>query len=109
MNPRRKRQPFELWENQPIPKPSGGTKENWVKLSDPIKVSMFDQSAQNQLTFGSSGARIKQYDLLGLTSLKTLVGGKYQLRKDERIYQIKGVNNEGRLAQLFLVVKENGQ
>ncbi|MHC5248818.1 hypothetical protein [Enterococcus sp. LJL90] len=107
MNPSRKRKRFELWENQPIQLPSGSVKENWVKLNEPILVSLYDQSAQNQLTFASSGARIKQYDYLGLTANKTLVAACYQLRNDRLKLAIKGVNNEGRLAQLFLEVLAN--
>lgn len=108
MNPRRKRQSFELWENQSTKSPSGSIKDNWVKIEKPIIVSLYDQSAQNQLTFGNSGARIKKYDYLGLTTNKTLIASKYQLRTDDFILSVKGVNNEGRLAQLFLEVLVNG-
>lgn len=107
-NPRRKRQSFELWENQPVKQPSGSLKDNWIKLDTPIEISLYDQSAQNQLTFGSSGARIKKYDYLALTTNKTLVVGKYQLRNSLLKLSVKGVNNEGRLAQLFLEVLANG-
>lgn len=108
MNPSRKRKRFELWENQPTKSPSGSVKDNWVKQEKPIVISLYDQSAQNQLTFGSSGARIKKYDYLGLTTNKTLVAGRYQLRNDTMKFMVKGVNNEGRLAQLFLEVLANG-
>lgn len=108
MNPTRKRLKFELWENNPVKSPSGSAKDNWSKLENTIQVSLYDQSAQNQLTFGSSGARIKQYDYLGLTTNKTLITGKYRLERDGVKYLIKGVNNEGRLAQLFLEVFKNG-
>lgn len=108
MNPRRKRQSFELWENQPTKSPSGSLKDNWIKLEKSIFVSLYDQSAQNQLTFGSSGVRIKKYDYLGLTTDKTLVSARYQLRNDIVKFAVKGVNNEGRLAQLFLEVLGNG-
>nr|DAG25163.1 MAG TPA: hypothetical protein [Caudoviricetes sp.]DAG42092.1 MAG TPA: hypothetical protein [Caudoviricetes sp.] len=108
MNPRRKRQSFELWENQPMKSPSGSIKDNWIKLEKSIFVSLYDQSAQNQLTFGSSGVRINKYDYLGLTTNKTLVASKYQLRNDTMKLMVKGVNNEGRLAQLFLEVLADG-
>lgn len=108
MNPRRKQQSFELWEQKPVKQPSGAVKDTWVKSDKPIKVSLFDQSAQNQLTMGGSGARIKQYDYLGLTANKTLIAGKYELRSSQLKLSVKGVNNEGRLSQLFLGVLANG-
>lgn len=108
MNPRRKRKSFELWKLEKVKQPSGAIKETWVKQKETIIVSLYDQSAQNQLTFGSSGARIKRYDYLGLTTNKTLVAGQYQLRNDRLKLSVLGVNNEGRLAQLFLEVLSNG-
>ena len=108
MNPLRKKLVFDLYKSTPVRGPSGSLKDGWVKQDTQIVVSIYDQSAQNQLTFGSSGARVKQYDYLGLTKKKTLIAGKYRLERDGVKYFVKGVNNEGRLTQLFLEVIANG-
>ena len=108
MNPLRKRLVFDLYKSTPVRGPSGSLKDGRGKPPNQTAVSLPAQSAQNQLTFGSSGARVKQYDYLGLTKKKTLIAGKYQLERDGVKYLVKGVNNEGRLAQLFLEVITNG-
>lgn len=108
MSPIRKRLVFDLYKNTPVRGPSGSLKDAWFKQEHQIIVSVYDQSAQNQLTMGSSGARVKQYDYLGLTKKKTLIAGKYRLEREGVKYLVKGVNNEGRLAQLFLEVLANG-
>ncbi|MCH4162440.1 MAG: hypothetical protein LKF39_05840 [Lactococcus raffinolactis] len=108
MNSIRKRQLFDLYKSTPVRGPSGSLKDSWVKQDNQVVVSLYDQSAQNQLTFGSSGSRVKQYDYLGLTNKKTLISGKYRLEREGVKYLVKGVNNEGRLAQLFLEVLANG-
>ena len=108
VNQLRKRLAFDLYKSTPVRGPSGSLKDGWVKQDNQIVVSLYDQSAQNQLTFGSSGARVKQYDYLGLTKKRTLIAGKYRLERDGVKYLVKGVNNEGRLAQLFLEVIANG-
>ncbi|CEN29346.1 hypothetical protein [Pseudolactococcus piscium] len=108
MSPIRKRLVFDLYKNTPVRGPSGSLKDAWVKQDNQIVVSVYDNSAQNQLTTGSSGARVKQYDYLGLTKKKTLITGKYRLEREGVKYLVKGVNNEGRLAQLFLEVLANG-
>ncbi|KFN93650.1 hypothetical protein TMUPMC115_0248 [Tetragenococcus muriaticus PMC-11-5] len=46
---------------------------------------------------------------MGLTPNKTLTADNYRLSDGTKTYRLKGVNNEGRLAQLFLVVLENGE
>lgn len=109
MNPRRKQQKVTLLKKETTESPSGAIKEDWVKQERPISVSLYDQSVQNQLTLGPSGARVKQYDYLGMTSTKTLTADKYRISDGTKTYRLKGVNNEGRLAQLFLVVLENGE
>lgn len=106
MNPRRKAQLVELWKNEVTVSPSGAEKHEWVKQV-PVRVALYDQSAHNQLTMGASGVRVKQYDYLGLTKAKSLVADDYKLVDGNRTYLIKGVNNKGRLAQLFLVVLQN--
>lgn len=108
MNPRRKAQWVELWKNKVTTSPSGAEKHEWVQ-QDSIRVALYDQSAQNQLTMGASGVRVKQYDYLGITPVKTLVADDYRLKDAENTYRVKGVNNEGRLAQLFLEVIKDGQ
>lgn len=108
MSPIRKRLVFDLYKNTPVRGPSGSLKEGWFKQDNQVVVSLYDNSAQNQLTMGSSGVRVKQYDYLGLTKKKTLIAGKYRLERDGVKYLVKGVNNEGRLAQLFLEVLANG-
>lgn len=107
MNPRRKRSAFDLYKNTRTRAPSGATKDSWVKQDVQVIASLYDQSAQNQLTLSSTGARVKQYDYLALTSAKWLETSKYRLERNGIKYAIKGVNNEGRLSQLFLEVLKN--
>lgn len=108
MNPLRKRKKFTVLKQVEVKQPSGSIKKSWVEQEKPISVCIYDQSAQNQLTYGASGTRIKQYSYLGLTTTKTLTADNYRIKRDEVTYTIKGVNNEGRLAQLFMEVLTNG-
>lgn len=84
-------------------KPSGAVSEGWTKVTE-CEVALFDQSAQNQLTNGATGVRVKQYDYLGLTDNKTLTAHDYRIEWDGQTFDILGVNNMGRLAQLFMKV-----
>lgn len=109
MDARRKQKPCELWEKKQVRSPSGAIKEDWEKHNEPIRVALYDKSAQNQLVTGAAGLRMKQYDYLGLSKNKTLAADHYKLVDDVHTYLVKGVNNEGRLAQLFLAVIEDGE
>lgn len=84
-------------------KPSGAVSEEWIKVSE-CEVALFDQSAQNQLTNGASGVRVKQYDYLGLTDNKALTAHDYRIKLNSQTFDVLGVNNMGRLAQLFMKV-----
>lgn len=108
MNRQRKKILVDVKKKSVTRTSSGQVKSTWVD-DEPTTIAIYDQSANNQLTYGSNGARIKQYDAIGLSVRKDFIADHFKFyESDGTVYSIKAVNNEGRLSQLYLEVMKNG-
>ncbi len=108
MNRQRKKILVDVKKKSVMRTSSGQVKTSWVD-DEPTTIAIYDQSANNQLTYGSNGARIKQYDAIGLSVRKDFIADHFKFyESDGTVYLVKAVNNEGRLSQLYLEVMKNG-
>lgn len=91
-----------LQENKEIIKPSGARKKDWIDLKEPILIAIYE--TDNRVN--TSNAIYNSSTHIGLTFNKN-VTSKNRLKDGDRIYNITGVNPQGRLNQVFLKVIEN--
>lgn len=91
-----------LQENKEIIKPSGARKKDWVDAKEPILIAIYETDSR----VNTNDARYNDSTHIGLTFNKSITA-KNRLKDGERIYNITGVNQQGRLNQVFLKVIEN--
>lgn len=91
-----------LQENKEIIKPSGARKKEWIDIEEPILIAIYE--TDNRVN--TSNAIYNSSTHIGLTFNKSITF-KNRLKDGERIYNITGVNQQGRLNQIFLKVIEN--
>lgn len=91
-----------LQENKEIIKPSGARKKDWIDLKEPILIAIYE--TDNRVN--TSNAIYNSSTHIGLTFNKSITS-KNRLKDGDRIYNITGVNPQGRLNQVFLKVIEN--
>ncbi len=92
----------KMEENKEIIKPSGSRKKDWIDLKEPILIAIYE--TDNRVN--TSNAIYNSSTHIGLTFNKN-VTSKNRLKDGDRIYNITGVNPQGRLNQVFLKVIEN--
>ncbi len=88
---------YELWKKEKERSPSGAPKESW-KLAGTVLAAVYKTSDMIQ----HGNERYNQASHTALTHEKGLRAGLYQIRKDDRTYQITDVNEDGRIAVLLL-------
>ncbi|BFK81315.1 hypothetical protein I3900191A7_14600 [Clostridium baratii] len=91
-----------LQENKEIIKPSGARKKEWIDIEEPILIAIYE--TDNRVN--TSNAIYNSSTHIGLTFNKSITS-KNRLKDGERIYNITGINSQGRLNQIFLKVIEN--
>lgn len=91
-----------LQENKEIVKPSGARKKEWIDIEEPILIAIYE--TDNRVN--TSNAIYNYSTHIGLTFNKSITS-KNRLKDGERIYNITGINPQGRLNQIFLKVIEN--
>ena len=91
-----------LQENKEIIKPSGARKKGWVDLKEPTLIAIYETDSR----VNTNNAKWNESTHIGLTFNKSITS-KNRLKDGERIYNITGINAQGRLNQLFLKVIEN--
>lgn len=91
-----------LQENKEIIKPSGARKKEWIDIEEPILIAIYE--TDNRVN--TSNAIYNSSTHIGLTFNKSITF-KNRLKDGERIYNITGINPQGRLNQIFLKVIEN--
>ncbi|OPF51545.1 hypothetical protein BH721_01350 [Clostridium baratii] len=91
-----------LQENREVIKPSGARKKEWIDIEEPILIAIYE--TDNRVN--TSNAIYNSSTHIGLTFNKSITF-KNRLKDGERIYNITGVNQQGRLNQIFLKVIEN--
>lgn len=91
-----------LQENKEIIKLSGARKKEWIDIEEPILIAIYE--TDNRVN--TSNAIYNSSTHIGLTFNKSITYNN-RLRDGDRIYNITGVNPQGRLNQIFLKVIEN--
>lgn len=91
-----------LQENKEIIKPSGARKKDWIDLKEPILIAIYE--TDNRVN--TSNVIYNSSTHIGLTFNKNITS-KNRLRDGDKIYNITGVNPQGRLTQVFLKVIDN--
>ncbi len=91
-----------LQENKEIIKPSGARKKEWIDIEEPILIAIYE--TDNRVN--TSNAIYNSSTHIGLTFNKSITS-KNRLKDGERIYNITGINSQGRLNQIFLKMIEN--
>lgn len=91
-----------LQENKEIIKPSGSRKKDWIDLDTPLLIAIYETDSR----VNTSNAIYNSSTHIGLTFNKSITS-KNRLKDGDRIYNITGVNPQGRLNQVFLKVIEN--
>lgn len=91
-----------LQENKEVIKPSGARKKEWIDIEEPILIAIYE--TDNRVN--TSNAIYNSSTHIGLTFNKSITS-KNRLKDEDRIYNITGVNPQGRLNQIFLKVIEN--
>ena len=91
-----------LQENKEIIKPSGARKKEWIDIEEPILIAIYE--TDNRVN--TSNAIYNSSTHIGLTFNKSITF-KNRLKDGERIYNITGINSQGRLNQIFLKMIEN--
>ena len=91
-----------LQENREVIKPSRARKKEWIDIEEPILIAIYE--TDNRVN--TSNAIYNSSTHIGLTFNKSITF-KNRLKDGERIYNITGVNQQGRLNQIFLKVIEN--
>lgn len=91
-----------LQENREIITPSLARKKEWVDLEEPILIAIYETDSR----VNTNNARYNESSHIGLTFNKE-ISSKNRLKDGDKIYNIIGVNPQGRLSQVFLKVIEN--
>lgn len=91
-----------LQENKEVIKPSGARKKEWIDIEEPILIAIYETDSR----VNTNNARYNESSHIGLTFNKE-ISAKNRLRDGNIIYNIIGVNPQGRLSQIFLKVIEN--
>lgn len=91
-----------LQENKEVIKPSGARKKEWIDIEEPILIAIYE--TDNRVN--TSNAIYNSSTHIGLTFNKSITF-KNRLKDGERIYNITGINPQGRLNQIFFKVIEN--
>ncbi|HHL2031167.1 head-tail adaptor protein [Clostridium perfringens] len=91
-----------LQENKEVIKPSGARKKEWIDIEELILIAIYE--TDNRVN--TSNAIYNSSTHIGLTFNKSITS-KNRLKDGDRIYNITGVNSQGRLNQVFLKVIEN--
>ncbi|TGY43183.1 hypothetical protein E5346_12575 [Clostridium perfringens] len=91
-----------LQEYRDIITPSMTRKKEWVDLENPILISIYETDSR----VNTNNARYNESSHIGLTFSKE-ISAKNRLKDGDKIYNIIGVNLQGRLSQVFLKVIEN--
>lgn len=91
-----------LQEYRDIITSSMARKKEWVDLENPILISIYETDSR----VNTNNARYNESSHIGLTFSKD-ISAKNRLRDGNMIYNIIGVNPQGRLSQVFLKVIEN--
>lgn len=91
-----------LQENKETITPSMSRKKGWVDLKEPILIAIYETDSR----VNTNNARYNDSTHIGLTFNKD-ISSKNRLKDGDRIYNITGVNPQGRLSQVFLKVIEN--
>lgn len=91
-----------LQENKEIIKLSGARKKDWVDSKEPILIAIYETDSR----VNTNNAKWNESTHIGLTFNKSITT-KNRLKDGEKIYTITGVNQQGRLNQIFLKVIEN--
>ncbi|WP_394883301.1 head-tail adaptor protein [Clostridium baratii] len=91
-----------LQENKEVIRPSGARKKEWIDIEEPILTAIYE--TDNRVN--TSNAIYNSSTHIGLTFNKSITS-KNRLKDGERIYNITGINSQGRLNQIFLKVIEN--
>lgn len=77
-------------------------KKEWVDLENPILIAIYETDSR----VNTNNARYNESSHIGLTFNKE-ISSKNRLKDGDKIYNIIGVNPQGRLSQVFLKVIEN--
>lgn len=91
-----------LQEYRDIITPSMARKKEWVDLENPILIAIYETDSR----VNTNNARYNESSHIGLTFNKE-ISSKNRLKDGDKIYNIIGVNPQGRLSQVFLKVIEN--
>ncbi|MDK0900069.1 hypothetical protein [Clostridium perfringens] len=91
-----------LQEYRDIITPSMARKKEWVDLENPILIAIYETDSR----VNTNNVRYNESSHIGLTFSKD-ISAKNRLRDGNMIYNIIGVNPQGRLSQVFLKVIEN--
>lgn len=91
-----------LQESKEVIKPSGSRKKEWIDIEEPILIAIYE--TDNRVN--TSNVIYNSSTHIGLTFNKSITS-KNRLKDGERIYNITGINQQGRLNQIFLKVIEN--
>lgn len=91
-----------LQEYRDIITPSMARKKEWGDLGNPILIAIYETDSR----VNTNNARYNESSHIGLTFNKE-ISSKNRLKDGNTIYNIIGVNPQGRLSQVFLKVIEN--
>lgn len=93
---------FILQEEKEIKTPSLARKKVWVDLKEPCLIAIYETDSR----VNTNNAIYNESTHIGLTFNKE-ISSKNRLKDGYKIYNITGVNPQGRLSQIFLKVIEN--
>lgn len=91
-----------LQEYKEIITPTMARKKDWVDLENHILIAIYETDSR----VNTNNAMYNESSHIGLTLNKN-ISSKNRIKDVDRIYNITGINQQGRLNQVFLKVIDN--